>query len=107
MARSSLQWSAVVASFADDPEVEVGEGRGFGAGALKAKGKIFAFVSAKGDFVVKLPKARADRLFAEGRAKAFDPGHGRLMKQWAAVVGADADLIALAREARAFVGGSK
>jgi hypothetical protein len=105
MAEKSLRWGGVVASFADDAEVFVGAGRGFGAGALKAKGKIFAFVSAKGDFVVKLPKARADQLFAAREANPFDPGHGRPMKQWAAIVGADADWCALAREARIFVGG--
>ena len=106
MADTSLRWSAVVTSFADDREVAVGEGRGFGAGALKVKGKIFAFVSAKGDFVVKLPKARADQLFAGRLATPFDPGHGRLMKQWAVILGPETDWPFLAGEARAFVGGA-
>ena len=107
MAKTSPSWRAVIAHFADDQEVTVGEGRGFGAGALKVKGKIFAFVSSKGDFVVKLPKARADQLFAARRATPFDPGHGRLMKQWAVIVGREADWALLAAEARSLVGGAR
>jgi hypothetical protein len=40
-------------------------------------------ISSKGDFVVKPPKARVDVLVAFSRAERFDPGHGRLMKEWA------------------------
>jgi len=105
MAKAGSRWDLVVQSFAGDAEVSLGEGRGFGAGTLKAKGKIFAFVSSKGEFVVKLPKARAAALFASGQAVPFDPGHGRAMKQWAAFSDEKADWLALAKEARKFVGG--
>ncbi len=97
-------WDIVVASFSGDAAAAVGEGRGFGTGALKVNGKIFAFVASGGDFVVKLPKARAAKLFAEGAAKPFDPGHGRAMKQWASFSDSRADWLALAREAREYVG---
>lgn len=46
--------------------------------------KIFAFVS-KGRLVVKLPWGRVDALVAAGEADRFDPGHGRLMKEWLAL----------------------
>jgi hypothetical protein len=97
----------VAAAFAGDRAVTTG-GKGFGAGALKVDGKIFAMISSKGTFVVKLPKARVDELVRAGQGAYFDPGHGRLMKEWLAVddaADAPADLIALAIEARQFVGG--
>jgi hypothetical protein len=34
----------------------------------------------KGDLVVKLSTARVDELVASGRAKSFDPGTGKPMK---------------------------
>jgi hypothetical protein len=103
MAEAIARWSEVVAQFAREKNVAVGEGRGFGAGALKVNGKIFAFIASSGAFVVKLSKPRAAALFASGAATPFDPGHGRAMKQWAAFA-ADADWLALAREAKDFVG---
>jgi hypothetical protein len=99
------RWNEVVEHFARQKNVAIGEGRGFGAGALKVNGKIFAFIASSGAFVVKLSKPRAAALFASGAAKPFDPGHGRLMKQWAAFP-ADANWLALAREAKDFVGES-
>ena len=70
---------------------------------LKVGGKIFAMMS-KQRLVVKLSKERVDSLVAAGSGERFDPGHGRLMKEWVAV-GADAKgtWLALAREARQFV----
>ena len=77
--------------------------KGFGSGALKVKGKIFAMMSSKGKFVVKLPKKRVDELVSEGTGKRFDPGHGRLMKEWIEVEAGHANWVELAREACAFV----
>jgi len=56
--------------------------KGFGSSALQVGGHIFAMVSSKGGLVLKLPKARVQELEAAGAGDKFDPGHGRLMKEW-------------------------
>jgi len=73
----------------------------FGENAQKVKGKIYA-MQVRGRLVVKLPKERVAKLVAAGEAEPFDPGHGRLMKEWAVIL-RDDDGGELAREARAFV----
>ena len=74
--------------------------RGFGSSALKLDGKIFAMMSSKGAFVVKLSRARVDELVAAAVGERFDPGHGRVMKEWLAVRDESrSDWLALAREA--------
>lgn len=88
-----------------DPADEPGGRRAFGTGALKVGGKIFA-MPAQGTLVVKLPAARVDALVEKGRGQRFDPGHGRVMKEWIALAEAEADWLSLAREARTFVGKS-
>jgi hypothetical protein len=95
----------VVAAFAADRDVA--GGRMMSAYCLKVNGKIFA-MHASGRFVAKLPRARVDALVSAGRGARFDPGHGRLMKEWVAVADGTAEWVALAREAYAFVkrGGS-
>jgi hypothetical protein len=69
---------------------------------LSVDGKIFAML-ARGTFVAKLPKDRVDALVRAGAGERFDPGHGRLMKEWIAVGTGRADWIALAKEAYRFV----
>ncbi len=81
-----------------------GRRRAFGADALKTGGKIFAMV-AQGTLVLKLPAARVEALVAQGRGARFDPGHGRVMREWIALSGGEGEWLALAREARAFVAG--
>lgn len=77
----------------------------FGATALKVGGKVFAML-VKGDLVVKLPASRAEALREAGAAHAFDPGHGRIMKEWVAIPATHTALWAkLGAEARAFVSG--
>lgn len=79
--------------------------KGFGAAALKTGGKIFAML-AKDRLVVKLPRDRVDTLVAAGDGERFDPGHGRLMKEWLSLdPGSGEDWETLAREALAFVAG--
>ena len=56
--------SPLVRAFAKDPRVSYG-GKGFGSGALKVDGKIFAMISSQGLFVVKLPKDRVSELVRE------------------------------------------
>lgn len=86
------------------PETERRDGHGFGAAGLKVDGKIFAMV-AKGRIVFKLPRTRVDELVGTGTGERFDPGHGRLMKEWLALdPQAEVDWSALAAEALAFVG---
>jgi TfoX/Sxy family transcriptional regulator of competence genes len=85
------------------PAVEKG-GR-FGASGLKVEGRIFAMLS-KGELVVKLPRERVDQLIASGTGSRFDPGHGRLMKEWVTIAPRHGPSWAeLAEEARQFVGG--
>ena len=82
---------------------EGGPQRAFGSTSLKTDGKIFAML-VKDRLVVKLPAARVEELVEEDVGEAFDPGHGRLQKEWLSVLGADPDLWrALATESEAFV----
>lgn len=90
----------VVQAFTGDPRVVFG--RMMASPGLKVDGKIFAMLS-RGRFVVKLPRERVDGLVASGGAERFDPGHGRVMKEWAVIRLAPAQWLALAREAYAFV----
>lgn len=92
----------VVNAFAGDRQVSRGEGKGFGSGALKVNGRIFAMMSSKGEFVVKLPKKRVDELVDAGKGKRFDPGHGRLMKEWFVAGKGVTDWLELAKEVREF-----
>jgi hypothetical protein len=106
---AAAKYAKIVAVLRRSPGVTVGAAkRGFGSSALCVGGKIFAMVSSQGCFVVKLPRKRVDELLASGVGVRFEPGPGRVMKEWLAVdPAADADWLALAREARTFVGGSK
>lgn len=88
-------------AFQRDPGVS--QGSMFGAPGLKVGGKVFAML-VKGKLVVKLRKERVAALVAAGEGEHFDPGHGRLMKEWVAVgSGAKAGWLGLAKEAREFV----
>ena len=80
--------------------------RKFGSNGLKANGKLFALFT-QGTLVVKLPRDRVAELVAQGQGKLFDPGHGRLMKEWLTVLDPKASWTSLAKEAHAFVGGAK
>jgi hypothetical protein len=82
-------------------------GKGFGSAALKVNDKIFAMMSSREEFVVKLPRERVLELVETGQGDYFDPGHGRLMNEWLVVKGRGTDWLALAKEARAFVKGGK
>ena len=70
--------------------------------AFAVNGKIFAMLT-RGCFVVKLPKERVDDLVEAGKGKRFDPGHGRLMKEWIAVEVGVLPWVALAKEAHSYV----
>jgi hypothetical protein len=94
----------VVEAFAHDGTVS--QGRMFGSTALKTDGKVFALL-AKGKFVAKLPESRAIALVTSGRAEYFDPGHGRLMKEWISMAKEAECWPGLAKEACTFVKGGR
>jgi len=96
---------AIAAALARDQGVA--QGGMMGANALTISGKIFVMHTSAGELVYKLPRARVEALVASGKGKPWGPGGKRIMKEWVAVDPADADAIALAREAKLFVGGGK
>jgi hypothetical protein len=105
--RPEDRFDQVVEAFRDSPNITFGSKgkKVFGATALKVNGKIFAMLSSKRVLVVKLPKARVDMLIGSGVGERFDPGYGRVMKEWLAVKqDSDIDWHSLVREALAFVG---
>lgn len=61
----------------------------------------------KGRLVVRLPRNRVIELVEQGVDAPFDPGHGRILKEWVAIHDADdADWRSLTAEALDFVGGA-
>ncbi|HYK97258.1 MAG TPA: hypothetical protein VEU77_02580 [Candidatus Acidoferrales bacterium] len=103
---SDRRYDAVKAALLARRGVSVGEG--FGGGALTVGGRIFAMRSARGDYVVRLPRDRVAALIASGDGKAFDAGRGRVMKEWLAVnERSRIDWTVLADETRVFVARAK
>jgi hypothetical protein len=100
--RSDPKLAPIVDAF--EQIAPAGGGRKFGSNGLKVDGKLFALFTQE-TLVVKLPKDRVLALVAAGVGKPFDPGHGRLMKEWLTVTSAKAGWVDLAREAHAFVSG--
>lgn len=90
------RFAPVVQAFAKVADVEAG--KLFSSYGLKVKGRIFAMFG-RGRFVVKLPKERVDEFVKAKRAKRFDPGHGRVMKEWASFKDGEEEWVSLAREA--------
>jgi TfoX/Sxy family transcriptional regulator of competence genes len=90
----------VVTAFAKDRDVT--SGKMMASFGLRVKGKIFAMV-VRGRLVVKLPKNRVDEIVRDDQGSHFDPGHGRLMKEWATITDDGADWLELSREAYRFV----
>ncbi len=108
---TEARYAMIVDALLGSPAVSLGSpdgkksNQGFGSSALRVNNKIFAMLSSRGSFVVKLPRARVDELIASGHGERFDPGHGRLMKEWVVVEPtAEEDWLTLAREAMEFVG---
>ena len=104
---TEARFAAVVAALGRKPGVthSNAKSRLFGSKALKVQDKIFAMVSSRGDFVVKLPKARVEALVSSGVGERFDANRGRPMKEWLDVRSQSAEeWLQLAREALEFVG---
>jgi hypothetical protein len=100
--KESLNFAHVVKTFAGDRRVSQDGGKGFGSGALKVNGKIFAMMSSKGQFVVKLPKDRVDELIASGAGNRFEPSRGRVMKEWVVLAEEGVNWAELGKEACEF-----
>ena len=101
------QFDRLAAAFADRAGVTIGESRGFGSGTLRAGGRIFAMRNAAG-VALKLPATRVTALLASGGGLPFDAGKGRPMKEWVVIPRqSDAEWLALAKEALAFVASSR
>ena len=49
--------------------------------SLKINKKMFAMLS-KGNIVVKLPKERVEELLENKIGNPYDPGNGKIMKEW-------------------------
>lgn len=98
----------MVGAFRGEPDVGLpGDGKGFGSSGLRVRGKIFAMLSSGQQLVAKLPADRVDALLASGDGERYDPGHGRLMKEWVALKPSSSmEWLPLAREALEFVGGA-
>ena len=104
---AAARWQALVSDVLAEGIATYGnqEGpqRAFGSTSLKTDGKIFAML-VKDRLVVKLPAARVTALVESGAGERFDPGHGRIQKEWLAVNDDDAaGWRALATEAEAYV----
>lgn len=104
---SAERWEALVATMLAEGDATYGNAggaqRAFGSTSLKTDGKIFAML-VKDRLVVKLPAARVAELVGQGVGERFDPGHGRIQKEWLSVSGSDpVAWHSLATESEAFV----
>src|SRR5262249_8050510 len=83
------------------------EGKGFSASALKVDGRIFAMLSSRSEFVVKLPRKRVVELIDSGDGRTFNAGKGRPMTEWLILPPMSRrDWTSVAEEGFAFVGGA-
>ena len=99
------RYATIVEALLSAPGVTGGslERREFGSSTLKIGNRIVAML-VRGTLVVKLPRQRVDAIVASGDGERFDPGHGRLMREWLSVgPGSEAEWLPLAREAMEFV----
>jgi TfoX/Sxy family transcriptional regulator of competence genes len=101
-------YAAICAAFLSHPDVTqpsdtVGSRKTFGSATLRIHNRIFAML-VRGKLVVKLPARRVDALIATGAGQRYEPGPGRLMKEWVSLDPSSADTwLPLAREAMEFV----
>ena len=88
-------------------EHDIAEKKMFGTTALTSKGKVFAFLW-KEKLVLKLPKDRVSDIIASKKGAYFDPGHGRISKEWVTITpSTQNEWINLSKEAKAFVASVK
>jgi hypothetical protein len=97
------RFDAIAKKELERPGVSGGTGFGRNPG-LRIGGKIFAML-VHDELVVKLPKNRVAELTGTGVGRPFEPGTGKVMKEWLSVpVGASRRWRSLVDEARSFVG---
>lgn len=101
--KAERKFAKVIEALSKNRAVTVGGGKGFGNGALKADGKIFAMITSTNQFVVKLPKDRVNALVASGAGQRFEPRPGKPMKEWLVVTRKNREWLPLAKEACEFV----
>ncbi len=53
-----------------------------GSSGFRKNNKLFAMITPKGRFAVKLPRKRAKELVGRGIGEHFDPNQGWLMREW-------------------------
>ena len=58
--------------------------------SLKIKKKMFVFLN-KENITVKLPKERVAELLNSGEGLPYDPGNGKIMKEWVTIPLASSD----------------
>jgi len=106
---ADARFAAVVDAFRDEPGVSLpSDGKGFGSSGLRVPGKICVMLSSGQQLVSKLPADRVDALLASGDGERYDPGHGRLMKEWVALKPSSSmGRLPLAREGLEFVSGAR
>ena len=102
---AEAMFNSVVEALVVEPGVT--KAKMFGAPGLRVGSKFFGCL-VSGKLVVKLPQNRVEALIASGDGERFyhrfDPGTGRVMREWVAVPPVtNADWIGLAKEARDFV----
>ena len=104
MARTPEQiWQAIADAELGTTGVTGGTGFGRSEG-LRIDRKIYAML-VNDELVVKLPKDRVDELVDGGVGHRFEPGTGRVMKEWLSVsTSASRRWRGLVVEAKAFVG---
>src|SRR5262245_51189558 len=98
-------FAAIATRLRAEPDID--EGTGFGKSrGLRVNRKIFAML-VRDQLVLKLPAHRCADLVAAGRARPFDAGKGRPMKEWVALPDALESWPTLADEALGFVRAAK
>jgi hypothetical protein len=79
--KAVVGFAELVDAFAGRDGVTHGAGRrGFGSGALRVDGRIFAMLK-DGYLVLKLPNERVGALLKSGDGAAFDGGKGKPMRE--------------------------
>ncbi|HEX2361174.1 MAG TPA: hypothetical protein VHI11_03780 [Jiangellaceae bacterium] len=95
-------WASIAEAELARSDVTAGTGFGKSEG-LRVSGKVYAMFI-QDELVVKLPKNRVDELISEGDGRRFEPGRGRIMKEWAVLPPPVMDdWSALVAEARTYV----
>jgi hypothetical protein len=97
---SDARFLPVIDAFAKTDGFSLMESKSRAMRGLMLNGKSFG-MSTHGRLVLKLSEQRAVELIAAGTAAQFYPSPGKPMKGWVEITDANADWVALAKEAHA------